>query len=875
MKNSANAENTADFSSIVEQNQILSSIVEAMTDCITIRDLDYNITYESPRVIDIFGNNIGKKCHEIYENSKYICGNCPVKLSYKDGQIHVSTHHVQMPSGEERTWENTACPIKDENGTITACLEISKDVTKTLKIKKELVKNEERFRGIVENVSAGYFFIDKNGIIQQVNNSWVKMYGYDSKDEIVGRHFTEIQQPDDVEIAEEFIEGIMKGKSDYLKGEFSRKCKDGSIGHHIFSARPVQGVKEVIGIEGFIIDTTDIRLVNEKLRDSERKSRAWLENSPICTKILDLDFNLQYMSASGIKALQIEDTDQIYGKPYPFHFYPESFKNEMNSNLQKSKDTGEVITQEASVVDVHGNELWFQSTIVPVNDDNGELEYLIVVSIETTDRKVAEDKVKELARFPSENPNPVMRARSDGTLIYANDASNFLLAEWGIEVNQILPEVLFATVKQSCIGDLITYKDIQCGDKYFSFVIAPVDESHHANLYGQDITERKEMEDQLRQSEKMNAIGQLAGGIAHDFNNQLSGVLGYADMLVNRLEDEKLSKYASSIKRGAKRAAELTKQLLAFSRKGKNLTVPVDIHKLLAEVTSILDHSIDKRINIQLKLKARPSITVGDPNQLQNVLLNIALNARDAMPDGGELIFETDIARLDEDLYKVSSFELKDSYYLKISVTDNGCGMDKETQSHIFEPFFTSKEVGQGTGMGLASAYGTIRNHNGAISVYSEVGLGSTFKIYLPVSDELFIERDECTQKAAIRGTAHILLVDDEEIFRNVAQDVLFELGYKVTLCNNGKEAVEFYNKSWQDIDLVILDMVMPVMNGREAFNEMVKINPDIRAILSSGYSINGEAQSILDEGVMAFVGKPFEMSELSEKIAYVLNGDS
>jgi len=383
------------------------------------------------------------------------------------------------------------------------------------------------------------------------------------------------------------------------------------------------------------------------------------------------------------------------------------------------------------------------------------------------------------------------------------------------------------------------------------------------------------MEEQLRQSEKMQAIGQLAGGIAHDFNNQLAGVLGYADMLENHLEDEKLSRYATSIKKGAKRAAELTKQLLAFSRKGKNLSVPVEIHKVIGEVASILEHSIDKRIKIQQVLKASPAVTVGDPTQLQNAILNIALNARDAMPRGGELIFETDIAEFDEDFCKGHPYEVDAGGYLKISVTDNGCGMDAETQKHIFEPFYTTKEVGKGTGMGLASVYGTVRNHGGSISVYSEVGHGhgTAFRIYLPLAEDVRNDENANTRSNPTTGTARILLVDDEGVIRELAAEMLRGWGYKVTVCNDGKEAVKFYESSWQNIDLVILDMVMPELGGRDTFIAMREINPDVRAILSSGYSINGEAQAILDEGVMAFVGKPFSQAELSEKVAQVLRG--
>jgi PAS domain S-box-containing protein len=382
-----------------------------------------------------------------------------------------------------------------------------------------------------------------------------------------------------------------------------------------------------------------------------------------------------------------------------------------------------------------------------------------------------------------------------------------------------------------------------------------------------DITRLKEMEEQLRQAEKMNAIGQLAGGVAHDFNNQLAGVLGYADMLAGRITDEKLLRFVTNIRKGATRAADLTRQLLAFSRKGKHLTVPVDINRTLNEVCSILAHSIDKRIELRLDLQASPATAAGDPNQLQNAFLNLALNARDAMPDGGTLTFETSLIKLNQDYCRIHSFEIPAGPYIKVSISDTGTGMDATTRKRIFEPFFTTKGEGKGTGMGLASVFGTISNHNGAITVYSEPNHGTVFHVYLPFSEKEAHDSIP-VDRPLIHGSARILLVDDEEMVRALGGDMLQELGYSVINCADGEEAVAYYQEHWQEIDLVILDMVMPRRNGRDTFRAMREINPEVKAILSSGYSINGEAQAILSEGVMAFVGKPFEQTHLSSAVA-------
>ncbi len=389
-----------------------------------------------------------------------------------------------------------------------------------------------------------------------------------------------------------------------------------------------------------------------------------------------------------------------------------------------------------------------------------------------------------------------------------------------------------------------------------------------------DISQQKEIEERLLHSEKMEAIGQLAGGIAHDFNNQLSSIVGYIELLHEGVHDRpELEKYTDNIMRATKRASDLTTQLLAFARKGKYQSVPVDVHSTIREVISLLQHSIDKRIVLKTHFHASPPYILGDPTQLQNALLNLALNARDAMPKGGELSFATSIVILDKQFCKQSSFELRPGDYLKIEVTDSGWGMDQKTQKHIFEPFFTTKPDGKGTGMGMAAVYGTVKNHKGAIEVHSKTGKGTTIQLYFPHITSKPDRKQQADERIKLsKGSTHILVIDDEEMIRDVGSVMLNSLGYKASLCSNGAEAIEFFKNAWQDIDLVILDMVMPRMSGMETFLELKKINPHVKAILSSGYGADSEVQKILNAGVRGFIQKPFHRKDLSEKIAEVLD---
>lgn len=385
-----------------------------------------------------------------------------------------------------------------------------------------------------------------------------------------------------------------------------------------------------------------------------------------------------------------------------------------------------------------------------------------------------------------------------------------------------------------------------------------------------DITARKNLEAQLVHAEKMRAVGQLAGGIAHDFNNQLVAILGFADMLRDRNLDKDVQQgYVEKIIVASERAASLTSQLLAFSRQGKYQSMSVDIHAIISEVVSILQHSIDKGITIILQLQAENSFTTGDPTQLQNAILNIALNGRDAMPEGGRLTFDTNVVEIYGGDCQHFPEDLAEGKYIVISVSDTGMGMDGPTCSRIFEPFFTTKPLGKGTGMGMAATYGSIRNHNGAISVASEEGVGTTVSVYLPSVH--FAEAGEETmnpKQAEKHDILNVMIIDDEDDVREIGALMLETVGHGAVVFADGESAITYYKSHWQEVDVVIFDMVMPGMNGRDTFVAIKKINPEVKAILSSGYSLNEEAQSILDLGVQEFIQKPFRRSELMETVA-------
>jgi signal transduction histidine kinase/ligand-binding sensor protein/ActR/RegA family two-component response regulator len=379
----------------------------------------------------------------------------------------------------------------------------------------------------------------------------------------------------------------------------------------------------------------------------------------------------------------------------------------------------------------------------------------------------------------------------------------------------------------------------------------------------------RQTENQLHEAQKMEAIGTLAGGIAHDFNNLLMGIQGRTSlMLMDYNSDHPHYKHLRGIENIIKRGADLTRQLLGFARGGKYEVKPTDINDLIGKCSEMFGRT-KKEIRICGKYQKDIRTVDVDQGQIEQVLLNLYVNAWQAMPKGGELYLETENVTLDADYVK--AFHIEPGNYVKISVTDNGIGMDEATCQRIFEPFFTTKGVGKGTGLGLASAYGIIKNHKGIINVNSEKEKGTTFSIYLPASGKKLAEEKQLPGEL-LKGAETVLFVDDEDMISEVGETILKELGYKVLLARNGKEAIEVYSNNKNKIDLVILDMILPEIGGDKAYEIMKDINPDIKVLLSSGYSVEGDAAKILERGCDGFIQKPFNMKQLSKNIREVLD---
>jgi len=391
-----------------------------------------------------------------------------------------------------------------------------------------------------------------------------------------------------------------------------------------------------------------------------------------------------------------------------------------------------------------------------------------------------------------------------------------------------------------------------------------VDEKKKNNgivLVLRDVTDEIKVQEELKQKRKMESLGQLSGGVAHDFNNMLAGIIGFAELLNNtsepNSEEEEFSQY---ILDAAGSAADLTAKLLAFSRKGKIISTPFSIHKSCDTAVSILTRSINKNINIHTEFRATNEFITGDPSQIQNAILNLCINAKDAMPDGGKLFVSTDNVMLEKD----NQYKLSSGTYLALKIEDTGTGIPDELKDKIFEPFFTTKEQGKGTGLGLAAVYGAILNHHGTVTVESTAGFGTTFTVVLPTVERAVESTEKIVPSDDKPFNKHILVVDDEKIIRTMLDRVITDMGGEVTQVADGVEAVALFREKHETIDLVILDMVMPNMMGDECFYLLKGIDSTIPIVLASGFDKNSSISGLLENGAVGYLHKPFNTNELT-----------
>ena len=800
-------------------------------------------------------------------------------------------------------------------------------------IEDALREREEKYGIILDSIEDGYYEVDIAGNHTFFNDSLCNIIGY-ARDELTGMNNRQYMDEETArEVYQSYNKVYATGKPD--KGfEYELLRKDGTTRNVEVSISLIKNSEgKGIGFRGIVRDVTKRKLAEEALRESEEKYKTLVESSHDMIFMVDLEGTFLFTNEAtgttlgyseeeirgtdGFALIHPDDSEAVRARfsrlaegkredniEYRYRTKNGSYINVLNNASPMFDSKGNVIAAFGIARDI----TQFKQAEEALKRAHDNLE--IRVAERTQDLLTANEQLKQEIGEREQAEEALLESEGKYSTLVENSLTGIYIDCDGkiVFANRRFAEIYGYSKKE--LMDIKSWRLVHPDDRALTDQIrakrlkgekAPrVYEARGLTKDGETIwivrrntrieyqgrpavlgnivdttghkraeEEKNELQAQLQQAQRMEAIGTLAGGIAHDFNNLLMGIQGnvslmYLDMDPAHPYYERLKNIEKQIRSGSR----LTSHLLGYARKGKYEIMPINLNQLVVEACETFIRT-KKNITVDRELAEDLSAIDADPSQIEQVLLNLCVNATDAMPDGGDLIVKT--MNTDDKKMKSSLYDPKPGKYVQLTVTDTGMGMDKKTAEHIFDPFFTTKKRGRGTGLGLASAYGIVKAHGGYIDVKSKQGHGTTFSICLPASENR-VQQVARTPVKVIKGTGTVLLVDDEEVILEVGQDLLEAMGYRILVARDGKEAVKVYKKNWDKIDIVVMDMVMPNMGGGEAYDRIREINPNVKVLLSSGFSIDGEASEILDRGCDGFIQKPFNMKKLSGKMMEIID---
>jgi PAS domain S-box-containing protein len=751
-----------------------------------------------------------------------------------------------------------------------------------------------RLQGAALEAAANAIVItDREGRITWANPAFTRLTGW-SLDEARGSSPRILKSGQhELSFYEELWRTILSGQ--VWQGEMVNRRKDGSFYHEEQTITPVRGPGrgEITNFVGVKVDISERRAAREGLFQSERRYRRLAEAAHDDTFIVDREGRVLYLNTAGATRLGQRPADVVgkaLGEVLPREVAARFLRN-VGRVLAKGE---ELYVEERSLLD--GREIWSGTWLTPLTGEGGEVESVEAVSRDITTRVAAEQALRASEqRYRSlfeRNLAGVYRATLEGRIVECNDAFARVLGyASGAEVRGLSAGDLYQVpaLRQAFVERLLSEGTIVSHESEGRRKDgAPVWMLENAALVRDeggpciegtivDLTERKNLERQLGQAQKMEAVGQLAGGVAHDFSNILNVIGGYSELAVKRTDEHSpIRPYLDEIRRAAGRATNLVRQLLAFSRGQIVEPSVLDLDEVVRGLEEMLRRLIPENIELVTSLRAFPALVKADRGQLEQVIVNLAVNARDAMPRGGRLAIETTRTDLDQ-AYCRRHLGTSPGPHVMLAMTDTGIGMDPETQARIFEPFFTTKEAGRGTGLGLATVYGIVRRAGGSIWVYSEPGRGAVFRTYLPQAERETETAEAARPAEAVpgvvpRGTETILLVEDEDALRALARELLESLGYTVLDAGHGAEALGLSASHVGHIDLLMTDQVMPHIDGQELATRLAAERPETRVLFVSGYAQDDTTRGKLPESRVGFLQKPYTVAALGTKIRQLLD---
>jgi two-component system, cell cycle sensor histidine kinase and response regulator CckA len=793
-----------------------------------------------------------------------------------EGTGYSFEYRIVRPNGEERNIQGHADQIFDEKtGRPLRFVGTVQDITQQKQAEEKLAQ----LALIVESSDDAITSATLEGIISSWNKGAERIYGY-TESEMVGQPFTVLAPPNRTDEAPRNLARVRSGER-IRAFETIRKRKDGQLIDVSLTVSPVMGPT------GEIVATAAVtRDITAHKREEER-SRRLAQVVDSATELIstgDREGRITFMNPAFLRAVGWTERE-IIGKPFSDFVLSQNNPPDLREQIRAAVLEEGGWKGECLHCRKDGTDFPVYLSVGPLKDSAGNVIGSVVIVRDLTESKRAEERFYKAFHL---NPEPITIATvSDGRYLDVNES---FLRITGYQREEVIgrtslevkfwerPEdrarLIGLLRQQGSVRDLeITFRT-KSDEQRIALDSADVIEVNGQECIIailKDITERKALEKQLRQMQKMEPVGQLSGGIAHDFNNLLGVILGYSEILEGSLgKDPKLRKTAQEIVKAGQRAASLTRQLLAFSRQQVLEPKVLNLNAVVADTEKMLRRLIGEHIELTSKLASDLGQVKADQGQIEQVILNLAVNARDAMPEGGKLIIETRNIELDEE-YALRHPPTVAGRYVELVMTDEGMGMDTQTLSHIFEPFFTTKDLGKGTGLGLATVYGVVKQSGGYVWVYSEPGLGSTFKVYLPrVTESERKSGPSDVVTALARGSETILLVEDEESLRTLTRTILEQNGYRVLEASGGKEAIEIARLHVGPIDLLLTDMVMPGMNGHAVAQSLAPLRPGVKVVYMSGYSGFGHRGSVEPEDIL--LSKPLTRAALLRKLHEVLH---
>lgn len=769
------------------------------------------------------------------------------------------------------------------------------DITETKRAEAEIQRSTDLLRAIAEWTPDAVFVKDKDGRYLLFNPAAAKFVGR-RVEEVIGRDDTELFDPEGARLVMDRDRAVMaSGEIDTGEEVLTAAGVTRTFLATKAPYRDKQG--NIIGVIGISRDITQRKQAEAERDYLLARMRLQFERMPLGGLLTDADFRIIDWNSAAERIFGYSK-DEVLGMGPPFEkIVPQVWWPQESAILQRircgdmaANSVNENVTKDGRVIICEWNN-------TPLLDAAGQFMGMFSIAQDITDRRDAERALQLRDRAIQAVTQGILisdPAQAGNPIIYVSPSFEKLT---GYSPSEVIgrncrflqgpgtdPETVARVRRaieegQPCKVEILNYR--KDGTSFWNELsISPVtdDQGRLTHFVGSqaDVTSRRKLEEQLRQVQKMEAVGRLAGGVAHDFNNLLTIINGYSELMLDSLEAaDPLVDYVEQIRRAGDRAADMTRQLLAFSRKQMQQPVVLDINTLIRDTEKMLNRLIGADIELVLDLKADLWKINADKGQMEQIIMNLILNARDAMPSGGSLVVTTNNIELDESYASMHS-EAHVGKYVLLAVCDTGCGMDKETLARVFEPFFTTKEADKGTGLGLATVYGIVKQCNGHIDVYSEPGLGTTFKIYLPVNgaDESAAHQPQVVTEAR-RGSEVILLVEDEAGVRSLAAQILISNGYHVLEAGNGQEALDAIEQSTQEIQLIITDVVMPGMGGRQLVERIRNRLPDAKVLFMSGYT----EDAIVRHGILSseaeFLQKPFTAAALKTKVREILDSSA